>query len=104
MPKEKDIDALDAILDKNNDDNIILYNEKNEAVEFEQVALIVYKRKPYAILHPVEGEKHGVAEDEALVFQISKDKDGDSSFVLEEDEDIIDAVFAKYDKMYEEEN
>ena len=103
-PNDKSIDALDQLLDKENDDNVILYNEKDEAVEFEQVALIVYKKKAYAILHPVEGKEHGVDEDEALVFEIQKDRDGDSRFVLVEDEAIIDAVFERYNKMYDEEN
>lgn len=103
-PNDSSVDALDKLLDKDNDDNVILYNEKDEAVEFEQVALIVYKKKAYAILHPVEGEKHGIDDDEALVFEIQKDRDGDSRFVLVEDEAIIDAVFKRYDKMYDEEN
>ena len=101
---KEEIDALEQLLDEDNDDNIILYNEKDEAVEFEQVALIVYKKKAYAILHPVEGKDHGVDDDEALVFELTRDRDGDSRFELVEDDAIIDAVFEKYNKLYDEEN
>ena len=97
-------DAIELLLDPEYEDNIILYNERDEAVEFEQVAIIVYKKNTYAILHPVDGEKHGVGEDEALVFKLHRNYEGDAQLLLESDEKIIDAVFEKYYKLYDEEN
>ena len=95
---------MDILLDPNSDENIILYNENDEPVEFEQIAIIVYKKKGYALLHPVESEKHGISEDEALVFQLHRNEGGDPYLTLEEDEKIIEAVFKQYDKLYKEEN
>ena len=93
-------DPIDMLLDENNSEPIVLYNEKDEPVAFEQIALIVLQGDPYAILKPV-GEYQGVAEDEALVFTI-REIDGEDCLVVEEDDAIIDAVFEDYYRMLRE--
>ena len=89
-----DMNAIDLLLDENNDDNIVLYNEENEPVEFEQIALIPLDERDFAILRPVEAPE-GMGEDEAYVFAI-EEVDGEEDLILVEDDDIVDAVFEEY--------
>jgi hypothetical protein len=41
-------------------------------------------------------------DDEALVFKVSRGKDGEDKFEIELDDSVIDAVFAEYNKLYED--
>ena len=56
---------VELLLDENNNDNIKLYDEENNCVEFEQIATIPMDEKIYVILKPV-APMENVAEDEAL--------------------------------------
>ena len=91
---------VDALLDEENDENIILYNEENQPVEFLQIAIVVLDGVLYPILKPA-APMDGVAEDEALVFTI-REIDGEDCLVIEENEAIIDAVFADYYRLLRE--
>ena len=91
-------DAIAMLLDENNSDNIYFENERGEAVEFEQIAVIPLGKDLYAILRPTL-EIEGVSPDEAFVFQIIFNQ----GVKLIEDEDIIDKVFDAYDKLLEQE-
>lgn len=91
---------VDALLDEENDENIILYNENNQPVEFLQIAIVVLDGVLYPILKPA-APMSGVAEDEALVFTI-REIDGEDCLVIEENEAIIDAVFADYYRLLRE--
>ena len=57
MKEEKQLNPIEQILDENNIDNIVLYNENDEPFEFEQIAIIPLedgeKQSLYAILLPV---------------------------------------------------
>ena len=92
--------ALDKLLDENNDDNIILYNEENEPVEFEQIALITLDGGVYVLLRPVDTLEF-MADDEALVFEIEEFEDGQSLTIVD-DEEVVDAVFDAYYALLEE--
>ena len=98
---EEFLSPIDMLLDENNNDNIKLYNEENEEIEFEQIALVPIENKTYAILRPVV-EMEGIAEDEALVFVIDEIDDEDC-LVIVEDDNIVDKVFEEYYKMLKEE-
>ena len=98
---EEFLSPIDMLLDENNTDNIKLYNEDNQEVEFEQIALVPIEEKTYAILKPV-ANMEGIAEDEALVFVIDEIDDEDC-LVIVEDDSIIDKVFEEYYKMLKEE-
>ncbi len=90
------------LLDSNNDDGIItLYNEAGEAIDFVEIAGIAYKGSFYVILQPVE-LLPGMDDDEALVFEVIRRPDGSDSFEIVLDDEIIDAVFDEYDRLYEE--
>ena len=98
---EKMTNPIDALFDPNNSDNIILYNEKDEAVEFSQIAVIPLDETIYVILQPVE-HVDGIADDEAFVFEIVEDEENGDTLKLVEDDVIIDTVFEEYNKLYEE--
>lgn len=91
---------IDMLLDENCSDPIVLFDENNEEVAFDQIAVIPLNGDVYAILKPL-GDFEGVAEDEALVFVIAEEDDEDVLQVVEEDE-IVDAVFAQYYEMLKE--
>ena len=93
---------IDALFDENNRDNITLYSENGEAVEFEQIAIVPYEDGTYAILKPVLSPENSdiMEEDEALVFELFEDEE--SAFIeFVEDEKIVDYVFEEYYKMLE---
>jgi len=99
--EEKELNQIEKILDENNCDNIVLYDEDGNAVEFEQVAVIPLDDSIYVILVPVT-EIEGVGEDEGIVFVIEEDEDDEPLLSIVVEDDIIDAVFAEYDKLVEE--
>lgn len=82
-------------------DTITLQTADGEDVEFIEVAGIAYLNNFYAILQPVD-LLDGMGEDEALVFKVSKNKDGSDKFEIELDDSIIDAVFAEYNRLLDE--
>ena len=94
---EEFLSPIDMLLDENNTDNIKLYNEENQEVEFEQIALVPIQEKTYAILKPATAME-GIADDEALVFVIEEIDDEDC-LVIVEDDAIVDQVFEEYYKM-----
>ncbi len=95
---ENPMNPIDAIFDENNNDAIILSNEKGEQIAFEQIAVIPLLEKVYVILKPVI-PMEGLGEDEGLVFSIEQNDEGVEYLALTLDEEIIDAVFTVYDEL-----
>ena len=96
--KNKHKSIVDILFDPDNKENIVLYNENDDKLEFEQIALIPIGDKVYAILKPT-ALVEGVADDEALAFEINEKED---SLSLVEDESIIDQIFNEYYKLLED--
>ena len=94
--------AIERLLDENDLGTIVLYDENDKEVEFEQIAIIPYNNEVYAILKPLE-EMEGVADDEAIVFLLDADEETHDVLSVVEDENIIDAVFDAYYKLLDEE-
>lgn len=92
----------DILLDEENDENIVLFDENDQPCEFEQIAVVPMNGKIYAILKPVDCMEE-VGEDEALVFCL-EECDGDYELVIETDNEIGEAVFASYYSMFEDED
>jgi hypothetical protein len=95
---------IDCLFDEDNNDPIILFNEKGEKVEFEQIALIPVEERIFAILKPTD-KIEGIGEDEALVFEIveGEEDEEDDYLNLVSDVEIIDKVFDVYNKLIDEE-
>ena len=98
---EKEMNQIEKILDENNEDNIILFDDDNNPVEFEQVAVIPMDDSVYVILVPVT-PMEGVGEGEGVVFVIEEDDEGEALLSLVVEDDVIDAVFNEYDSLLEE--
>ncbi len=95
------LSPIDKLLDPDNQDNIVLYNARDEKIEFEQVAAIPIAEDMYVILSPVE-DIAGASEDEGLVFKIAEDEDGMKFLALENDPEIINFVFEVYNKILDD--
>ena len=93
---------MDEMLDEEFADDIItLTTESGEEVDFVEIAGIAHKGKFYAILQPVE-LLDGMDDDEALVFEVVRNADGSDGFNVVLDDEIIDAVFAEYNRLLDE--
>ena len=98
---ERILSEVEKILDEENSDPVVLYDENNKEVKFDQVAVIPLDEKIYVILKPLT-EIVGVAEDEALVFVIEEIDDEDC-LVIVDDMKIVDRVFVEYYELLKQE-
>jgi hypothetical protein len=89
------------MLEEDSDDIVTLQTADGEEVDFVEIAGIAYEGNFYAILQPVE-LLEGMDEDEALVFLVERGEDGEDKFSIVTDDDIMDAVFAEYDRLWQE--
>ena len=96
-------DPIHRLLDPKDSDPITLYDENDNKVEFEQIALIPLEDRLYAILKPAN-KMEGVADDEAIVFSFQEDDEQAPVLVVEENDKIIDEVFDVYNKLLDEED
>lgn len=86
----------------NYDDDIVTLTTANgEEVDFVEIAGIAYRGNFYAILQPVE-LLDGMDDDEALVFKVTRGRDGGDHFEIELNDSIIDAVFREYNRLLDE--
>lgn len=86
--------------DEDDGDVIVLQGPDGEEVEFEEIADITLGEHFYVILQPVE-RPEDMGQDEAVVFEVVAGEENDE-FVVVDDDDVIDAVFTEYNKLYEE--
>lgn len=91
-----EIDPIKALLDEKNCEDIVLYDEKDQPVVFQQIALVPLKKKNYAILRPRLAPEW-LQEDQAIVFEILKTR-----LKVVKDDDVIDLVFVEYNKLMDE--
>lgn len=83
------------------EDNIVtLLSGDGEEIRFIDIAGIAYNGHFYSILKPLD-PLEGMDEDEALVFEVTRSGDTDHLEIVLDDE-IIDAVFSEYEKLYDE--
>lgn len=96
-------DPIEAILDPQNTENIILYDENDKPTEFEQIALIPLNNSVYVILKPVE-KMEDVDDDEAIVFELVDDAENGDVLNIVMEEEVAKQVFEEYKKMIEAED
>ena len=88
--------------DSYDDDEIVsLIGKDGEEIDFVVIAGIALNGNYYAILQPTE-LLEGMDDDEALVFKVTQNDNGEDSYSIELDDGVIDAVFAEYDKLLAE--
>ena len=83
------------------DEIVTLAGPDGEEIDFIVIAEIPLGEKYYEILQP-EKLFDGMEEDEALVFEVIDNGDGTAKYNFVEDDEVIDAVFAEYEKAVEE--
>ncbi|MBR2220546.1 MAG: DUF1292 domain-containing protein, partial [Clostridia bacterium] len=98
---EVELDVLDILLDEENEDPITLYNENDKPIKFDQIAIIPMEEKLFAILKPID-EMEEVAEDEAIVFRVEEQENGESELVIETDEALAMRVFDEFYRLLDE--
>lgn len=96
---DNNMSAIEKLFDENNNDNIVLYNDKGEATEFEQAAIVPLNGKIYAILS-LANPTESILDDEGFVFEIDAEAEH-PAFNLVDDEEIIDEVFSLYEGLLE---
>lgn len=99
---EEKLDLLDVLFDENNFDPIVLADDKGGSYNFEQVAIIPLDNETYAILKPID-KMDDVEDDEAFVFKLIKNEEGEARLVIEDDDEIGEKVFEEYYKLLDEE-
>lgn len=98
--KSEELNILDILLDEDNKEPIVLIDGKGKRISFEQIAIIPYNDRIYAVLKPVE-EIAGIADDEAIVFYV--DESGEEPVLMvETDEKTAIAVFDEYYNLLDE--
>ena len=103
MSEQMENDPIHRLLDPKDNDPIVLYDENDNKVEFEQIALIPLEDRLYAILKPAK-KMEGVADDEAIVFSFQEDDEQAPVLVVEENDKTIDKVFEIYNQLLDEED
>lgn len=100
--EEYETDLLDILLDQDNHEPIVLMDDDGKEVAFEQVAIIPHDvdgaKKLYAILKPLD-KMEGINDDEAIVFFVDEDDEGNTLLRVEEDETTAIEVFDEYYKL-----
>lgn len=96
-PKMSIKNPIEQILDENNDENVVLYDDNGKPIEFEQVALIPLDDTDllYAILIPVTPMQN-VEDGEGVLFAIDEEK---GTIDVVNDEKVIDQVLTVYEKL-----
>lgn len=91
--------VIDLILDTEYDGTVTLYDGNGKAVEYEQIAVIPYDKRVYAILVQKEIFDKGELDEAGEVFEL----DGERGEIKPiEDVNIISNVFEIYDRLFEE--
>ena len=87
-------DPIKQILDENNKENIVLFDDDNKPIEFEQIAVIPLERTDtiYAIMCPIT-PMEGVNQGEGVMFAVDE---ANNDLRIERDQDIIDEVLTIY--------
>ena len=101
--KPYEIEPIDEseFANEEGDDIVTLTNAAGEEIDFIEIAGIAHNGEFYAMLQPVE-LLPGMDEDEALIFHVGRDENGEDKFYIVLDDDIIDAVFAEYERLLAE--
>lgn len=98
------VDILDVLLDENNTAPIYMYNDNGDQIEFDQIAVIPYGEEDlYCILKPIT-KVPGIKDDEAVVFKVEQDENGEGFLKVEDREEVAIAVFDQYYNLIEEAN
>jgi len=95
------VDIVDILLDENNKEPIVLIDDKGKKLSFEQIAVIPYNDRIYAVLKPID-KIDNVQDDEAIVFFVHEEEGQEPVLMVETDEKTAIAVFDEYYNLLDE--
>lgn len=106
MKKEEKIEVeektvFEQLFDPDDASNVVLYDENEQPVEFEQIAIIPIKEEVYAVLRPVK-KMEGLEDDQAIVFLLDETNEGEEVLSVVDDDETIDLVFEEYERIFNE--
>ena len=81
---------------------VTLISGDGREVEFREIAPINYNGEYYAIMQPLETLDGDDDINFVLLFKVTKSDNGKAIFEMEQDEEIIEAVFAEFEKLCSE--
>jgi len=89
---------------QNNEENnlVELIGEDGTPVQFEHLMTLEHAGKTYVLLTPAEPETPD-EEGSVVIMCIGTDDQGEECYILEEDEEVLDAVFNRFLEIMEEE-
>lgn len=93
---ERDNDGLENL--------ITLTDEEGHEHTFELIDTLEVEGKDYAIVVPAGEDEDEYGEDEALIFRLEEDENGDSIFMEIEDDEEWDNVCHAWESMADEED
>ena len=94
-------DYIEQPVDMEEDSIVTLTSADGQEIDFVEIAGIALRGNFYVILQPVE-LLEGMGENEALVFKVTQDRDGEDHFNIELDDEIISEVFDEYYRLLDE--
>lgn len=77
--------------------------DDGSVVKFEHLMTLDHKGKSYILLTPVEPETED-EEGSVVIMRIDRDEAGEECYMIEEDEDVCDAVFDRFVEIMDEED
>ena len=86
--------------DMQNEDIVTLTTPDGEDVDFYELGVIELNGAFYAVLQPVDLPED-MEPDEAVVFKVIQNEEGEENLVVEGDDAVVDAVFEKYNSLVE---
>lgn len=86
------------IQEEEDEEVVVLVDEDGNEEEFYEIAVVEYEGRFFSCLAPVEPTEE-LAEDELLIYELSQNEDGEEIFNPIEDEELVDKVFAEFEKM-----
>lgn len=87
-----------------NENIITLLDDDDNPIDFEIIELMEISGRQYAFLLPLNDEKDDADEDEAVIFRIDKNEDGEEIFAYIEDDAEWEMVVDAYnDMLFDEE-
>ena len=97
------IEIQEDVLDREDAPEAIvsMYTASGEQIDFAVIAYIPLEDKTYYIMQPVM-LLQGMGQDEALVFECEQFSEDEAHYTIVTDGDIIDAVFAEYERLCQE--
>ena len=107
--KNNENNLIDMLLDKDNHEPIVIYDENNKELKFQTVAVIPFVTMPtlssdkdlYVIMKPID-KIEGVEDDEVLIFVVDYDFKGQPFLAIEHNQELAQKVYEEYVRLLDD--